>query len=51
MDHDSPLLDLDNIILTPHLGGATRDILYQQTKIVMEDILGYLDKGRPVHVI
>ena len=51
MEKDSPLLTLDNIILTPHLGGATSDILYQQTKIIMEDVVGYLDGGRPVHVI
>lgn len=51
MEKESPLLALSNIILTPHIGGASSDILYQQTKIVMEDVWGYLEEGRPVHVI
>jgi D-3-phosphoglycerate dehydrogenase len=51
MSHDSPLLNLDNVILTPHLGGATSDILWQQTKLVLMDVLGYLATGTPIHVI
>ena len=51
MEYGSPLLELDNIILTPHIGGATGDILFQQSKIVMEDVLGYLEEGRPIHVL
>ena len=51
MKHDSPFLTLDNVILTPHIGGASHDIAAQQTKIVLEDISSYLEKGRPVHVL
>lgn len=51
MSHDSKLLSLDNIILTPHIGGASRDIIAQQTKILMEDITAYFETGKPVHVI
>ena len=51
MPHDSKLLSLDNIILTPHIGGASRDIIAQQTKILMEDITAYFETGKPIHVI
>ena len=51
MLHDSKFLDLDNIILTPHIGGASRDIIAQQTKILMEDVVAYFEKGKPIHVI
>lgn len=51
MPHDSPFLELDNIILTPHIGGASRDMIAQQTRIVMEDVRAYFQQGRPVHVV
>lgn len=51
MPHDSKFLSLDNIILTPHIGGASRDIIAQQTKILMEDVTAYFETGKPVHVI
>ena len=44
-------LTLDNIILTPHIGGASRDIIAQQTRIVMEDVTAYFETGKPIHVI
>lgn len=51
MFHDSKFLTLDNIILTPHIGGASRDIIAQQTRIVMEDVTAYFETGKPIHVI
>lgn len=51
MPHDSKFLSLDNIILTPHIGGASRDIIAQQTRIVMEDVAAYFETGKPIHVI
>ena len=51
MLHDSKFLDLDNIILTPHIGGASRDIIAQQTKIIMEDVVAYFETGKPIHLV
>ncbi len=51
MLHDSELLQLDNVVLTPHIGGASRDIIAQQTKILLEDIVAYFETGKPIHVI
>lgn len=47
---DHPFLTLDNIVITPHIGGASHDILAQQSKIVFEDIRAYVEGRRPVHV-
>ena len=51
MEHDSPFLQLDNIILTPHIGGASRDIIAQQTRILLEDIDAFFKQGNPIHVV
>jgi phosphoglycerate dehydrogenase-like enzyme len=46
----SPLLDLDNVILTPHLGYATRDNFARMYEDAVEDIAAWLD-GRPIRVL
>jgi phosphoglycerate dehydrogenase-like enzyme len=33
---DSPLLDLDAVVLTPHIGGASDDILRTQSRLALE---------------
>jgi D-3-phosphoglycerate dehydrogenase / 2-oxoglutarate reductase len=43
----SPLLSLDNIVLTPHMGGSTPDALEAVSAIAAENILGFLDGRRP----
>lgn len=35
---DDPFLALDNVICTPHIGGATRDVIWHQTRMVAGDI-------------
>lgn len=51
MERDSKLLELDNLILTPHIGGASRDIIAQQTRILLEDIDAFFKTGRPLHAV
>ncbi len=47
LDPDSPLLELDNLILTPHLAGSTEEIPLHHSRMVAEDVVGYLG-GRVV---
>lgn len=42
-----PLLDMGNVIATPHVGGATSDVSYHQSVMVAEDIRRYLSGQRP----
>ena len=51
MKHDSNLLELDNIIMTPHIGGASKDIIRQQTRILLEDIDAFFKTGHPIHEV
>ena len=47
---DNPFLALDHVICTPHLGGATRDVLLHQSEMVAGDIVRYLRKETPKHI-
>ena len=44
---DHPLTKLDNVVLTPHIGGATYDTEINQTEMVVEDICRVLAGERP----
>ena len=35
---NSPLLTLDNVILTPHIGGAPTDIVRRHSTMIVEDV-------------
>ncbi len=41
---DSPLLGLDNLIVTPHIGGATADVVRHQSRMVAANVIAYGNK-------
>ena len=45
-----PLLGMDNVICTPHLGYVTREEFETQFADIFEQIAAYAD-GRPIHVV
>ncbi|MGB2696115.1 MAG: NAD(P)-dependent oxidoreductase [Dehalococcoidia bacterium] len=47
MAADSPFRGLANVILTPHIGGATRETIVRQSRMITEDIERFLRGGRP----
>ena len=47
----SPLLGLKNVILTPHIGGATGSTVERQSWMMVEDIRRYLAGKRPRHLV
>lgn len=48
---DNPLLGLDNVILTPHLGGATEETIGRHSQMMADDIVRFLDGKRPLNLV
>lgn len=44
-----PLLGRDNVLLTPHIGGATYDVETRQTEMIVADVKAILAGDAPVH--
>ncbi|WP_135546485.1 NAD(P)-dependent oxidoreductase [Paenibacillus cymbidii] len=44
---DNPFLRLDNVVLTPHLAGASHDIPKHHSRLVADDILRLMQGERP----
>jgi D-3-phosphoglycerate dehydrogenase len=45
-----PLLGMDNVVCTPHLGYVERNGLEAFFQMIFDQILAYAD-GRPIHVV
>jgi len=44
---DHPLCAMDNVVLTPHIGGATYDVEANQAQMIADDLQRLLDGERP----
>ena len=47
----SPLLTLDNVVLTPHLAGATQETVERHSRMMTADILRFLKGQRPKNLV
>ena len=47
----SPMLGLGNVILTPHMGGATDGTVRRQSWMMVEDIRRFLQGRKPRHMV
>ena len=48
---NSPLLSLDNVVLTPHIGGATEETITRHSAMMARDILRWIAGERPKHLV
>ena len=48
---NSPLLSLDNVVLTPHIGGATAETIERHSTMMARDILRWTAGDRPVNLV
>ena len=48
---DSPFLSLDNVTLTTHIAGTTKEALSRSPEILMEDIAKLVNGQKPRFVI
>jgi D-3-phosphoglycerate dehydrogenase len=47
---DHPLRRLDNVTITPHIGGASDDIRTRHSRMIAEDVVRFLRGEPPLHV-
>ena len=47
---DHPLCSMDNVVLTPHIGGATFDTEANHSRMIADDIGRLLAGQRPLHI-
>jgi D-3-phosphoglycerate dehydrogenase len=48
---DHPLTGMSNVVLTPHIGGATWDTEARQAQMVADDLEALLGGGTPTHIV
>lgn len=48
---DNPLLTLDNVILTPHIGGATEETVMRHSRMMADDMLRFVHGERPLNLV
>ena len=48
---DNRFAQLPNVLVSPHLGGATRDVVRHQTDLVVAGIEAILRGDRPAHIV
>jgi D-3-phosphoglycerate dehydrogenase len=47
----NPLLQLDNVLLTPHLAGSSHDIPTHHSKLITDDVCRLLSGERPIRLM
>ena len=48
---DSPLLKMDNVVLTPHIGGATAETVVRYSTMIVDDVERFLKGERPLNLL
>jgi D-3-phosphoglycerate dehydrogenase len=48
---DHPLIAMSNVVLTPHIGGATWNTEARQAQMVADDLDALLSGGTPAHIV
>ena len=48
---DHPLVGMPNVVLTPHIGGATWNTEARQAQMVADDLEALLSGGAPAHIV
>ena len=47
---DNPLLEMDNVVTTPHIASASQDVIDRHSTVTVDDIQALAEGDRPMHV-
>jgi Lactate dehydrogenase and related dehydrogenases len=48
---DDPLLDMENVVTTPHIASASQDVIDRHSKLTVNDIEALVNGEQPMHVV
>ena len=48
---DNPLLGMDNVVLTPHIGGATEETIMRHSRMMADDIRRFIAGEPPANLV
>jgi D-3-phosphoglycerate dehydrogenase len=51
VDSANPFLTLDNALVTPHIGGNSKETIERQSEMMVEDVIRFLDGQRPLRLM
>jgi D-3-phosphoglycerate dehydrogenase len=51
VDSDNEFLELDNVTVMPHMGGNTIETLERQTRIIVDNILAFVNGAHPKDIL
>src|SRR3954451_7815500 len=51
LEPDHPLTSMSNVVLTPHIGGATYDTESNHSRLIADDLERLLNGERPLHIV
>lgn len=51
INHDDPILSLSNVTITPHIGGASKDIVARQSRMIFEDLKRWAEGLTPHNLV
>lgn len=51
LPEDHPIWSMDNVIITPHIGGNTDQLKERAVKLFIENLKAYVEHGQPAHSI
>ena len=48
---DNPLLEMENVVTTPHIASASQDVIERHSELTVNDITALLNDEQPMHVV
>gem|GEM_PF-2694585 len=48
---NNPLLEMENVVTTPHIASASQDVIERHSELTVNDITALLNDEQPMHVV